>query len=191
METNSLLMLKQILFIQGAGEGAHDADQKLVGNLRLALNHDEYEIYYPQMPDEHAPDYEPWKEAILKAISELEGELIVVGHSLGGSLVLKCLAEEKVQHPIMGIFILAAPFWGGDADWQYEGFELSKDFGAQIPSSPFFIYHNTDDQIVSSTHAKMYADKLPEAKVCVRGTGGHQFENGMRDVADDMLGLYQ
>jgi hypothetical protein len=62
------MMKKQILFIQGGGEGAHEEDEKLVVSLRSALG-TVYEVRYPQMPDESNPDYEPWKAQIKKELA--------------------------------------------------------------------------------------------------------------------------
>ena len=42
-------MTHQILFIQGGGAGAYEADQQLVVSLRRALG-TAYELLYPNMP---------------------------------------------------------------------------------------------------------------------------------------------
>jgi hypothetical protein len=47
---------------------------------------------------------------------------ILIGHSLGGSFLLKYVSEEKIGKTIAGIFLIATPYWGG-AGWQYEGYE--------------------------------------------------------------------
>ena len=44
-------MKKQVLFIQGGGKGAHEADNKLAVSLQDALG-DEYNVVYPKMPEE-------------------------------------------------------------------------------------------------------------------------------------------
>jgi serine hydrolase len=59
-------MKKQILFIQGGGEGAYEEDGQLVAYLPNALGA-AYEVLYPQMPNESDPDYEPWKVQIKKS----------------------------------------------------------------------------------------------------------------------------
>ncbi len=43
-------MKKQVLFIQGGGAGAYEADGKLAASLQEALGA-EYEVRYPQMPN--------------------------------------------------------------------------------------------------------------------------------------------
>ena len=74
------------------------------------------------MPDEDEPEYAPWARHIDQELSTLEGPLILIGHSLGASILLKCLAETVLTPPIAGIFLIAAPFWGG-AGWRYDGYE--------------------------------------------------------------------
>jgi len=105
------MMKKQILFIQGGGEGAYEEDGKLVVSLQNTLG-DAYAVYYPQMPNERDPDYELWKAQIRKDLAVLQSEVILIGHSLGSSFLLKYLAEEKIEKAIAGIFLMATPYWG-------------------------------------------------------------------------------
>jgi pimeloyl-ACP methyl ester carboxylesterase len=74
----------QILFIQGGGAGAYEADQQLVVSLRRALG-TAYELLYPNMPHESESDYRNWKTQIGKKLGHLKNGAILVGHSLGGS----------------------------------------------------------------------------------------------------------
>ncbi len=58
-------MKKQVLFIQGAGEGAYEEDEKLADSLQEALG-TEYQVSYPRMPDEENPQDEEWMARFLK-----------------------------------------------------------------------------------------------------------------------------
>ena len=49
-------MAKQVLFVQGGGEGAHAEDAALVASLEEKLGRN-YRVYYPAMPREADPDY--------------------------------------------------------------------------------------------------------------------------------------
>jgi predicted alpha/beta hydrolase family esterase len=184
-------MKQQILFIQGGGEGAYEADGKLVASLRNALGV-AYEVLYPQMPNESDPDYGPWKGQIKKELAALKGEVILIGHSLGSSFLLKYLAEEKLEKSIAGIFLMATPYWGGDG-WQYEGYErvaLPEDFASKLPGgAPIFLYHSRDDEIVPFAHLALYAEKLPQATIREVDGGGHQFSNDLSEVASDIANL--
>jgi len=184
-------MKQQILFIQGGGEGAYQEDEKLVASLRNALG-DAYKVRYPQMPNESDPDYEAWKVQIIKELTALEGEVMLIGHSLGASFLLKYLAEEKLEKHIAGIFLMATPYWGGDG-WQYEGYErvtLPEGFASKLPrGGPIFLYHSRDDEIVPFTHLALYGEKLPQATIRTLDGGGHQFNNELSEVAGDIKGL--
>ena len=113
-------MTKQVLFIQGAGEGAYEEDEKLVKSLRDVLGA-EYNVRYPKMPEEEDQGYEAWKARISKELAAFDGEIILVGHSVGSSMLLKYLSEETVEKSIAGIFLIAAPYWGAGG-WQVDEF---------------------------------------------------------------------
>jgi len=184
-------MKKQILFIQGAGEGAYEDDKKLAASLQHSLG-TEYEVHYPAMPDEENASYEQWKHQIEKELIAMEGSIILIGHSVGASIVIKCMSEMEVKKPIDGIFLIANPFWGGDG-WRYEGYEelaLPKGFAARLPKgTSIFLYHSRDDEVVPFAHLALYAEKLPQATVREFNERGHQFNNDLSEVAADITSL--
>ncbi|MBV9733680.1 MAG: serine hydrolase family protein [Verrucomicrobia bacterium] len=184
-------MKQQILFIQGGGAGAHSADESLVGYLRSVLG-PSYEVRYPIMPNEEDPEYERWRIAITKELTVLTGDVILIGHSLGGSFLLKYLSEEKVETTIAGVFLIAAPYWGGNG-WRYEGYErvgLREDFVSKLPQGvPLYLYHSRDDEIVPFAHLSLYAEKLPAAAIRVVEGRGHQFANNLCEIVADLTSL--
>jgi uncharacterized protein len=182
---------KQVLFIQGAGEGAHKEDEKLVASLRQLLGR-EYEVHYPAMQNEDDADYKTWKGQIEKNFAKLDGEVIVVGHSVGASILIKGLAEVGTKK-LTGIFLIAAPFWGGDKGWKYEGYEalaLPEGDANQLPShARVFFYHSRDDEIVPFDHLALYAQKFPKATIRELNGRGHQLHNDLSEVAEDIKSL--
>jgi predicted alpha/beta hydrolase family esterase len=182
---------KQVLFIQGAGEGAYDADKKLADSLQQALGSD-YDVRYPLMPDEDNAPYEQWKQQVETELATMSGPVILVGHSVGASILAKCQTDSEVDTPVAGIFLMSTPFWGGNG-WRYEGYqklELPKDFAAKLPqNAPVFLYHSRDDEIAPCRHLALYAQILPKATVREIETGGHQLNNDLSMVAKDILSL--
>ena len=87
-------MKQAVLFIHGAGEGAYEEDGKLVASLRDDLG-DRYDVRYPNMPGEDNTKYDPWKDTISEELAILQGQVILVGHSFGSSILLKYLSEER------------------------------------------------------------------------------------------------
>jgi predicted alpha/beta hydrolase family esterase len=140
------------------------------------------------MPHDDAPDF-GWGRQIGQEIGAIPGELILVGHSLGASMLLKYLSEHPLTHPLGGIFLLATPFWSGDEDWQ-KALALREDFVDSLPKAvPIFLYHSRDDEEIDVAHLALYAQKLPQAAIRELATGGHQFGNDLTLVARDIQQL--
>ena len=178
-------MRKRVLFMHGGGEGAYEEDRKLAASLQDALGV-AYDVRCPKMPDEDRPVYEAWKERIAKELDALDGEVILVGHSLGGSILLKYLSEEKVEKLVAGLFLVAAPYWGVE-DWEVGEYALQEDFASKIPKEmTVFLYHSRDDEVVPFAHVALYAEKLPRATVREFEGCGHQFDDDLSEVARDI-----
>ncbi len=180
--------MQHVLFIQGAGQGAYEEDKKLVASLQQALG-PEFKVDYPAMPDEDNAPYDHWKQQIEKELAAMAEPAILVGHSVGASIIIKCINEIEVKKGIAGIFLIAAPFWGGNG-WHYDGYEvleLPKGFAARLPQGvPIFLYHCCNDEIVPFDHLALYAQVLPQSTIRELDEGGHQLNNDLSQVAKDI-----
>jgi uncharacterized protein len=181
-------MNKRILFIQGGGEGGYEADTELVASLQAALGKG-YAINYPEIKsDESASDF-GWTQQIGKEISETKSDIILVGHSFGASMILKYLSENSVNKKIAGIFLIATPFWNGNEDWQI-GLKLQENFADKLPDEvPIFFYHCQDDEEIPFSHLDHYKQKLTQATFREIKKGGHQLNNDLTLVANDIKSL--
>jgi predicted alpha/beta hydrolase family esterase len=184
-------MTTDVLFIQGAGEGAYVEDGLLAANLRELLGVG-FEVRYPVMPNEGQANCTEWSRQIAQEVSQMRDAPVLVGHSVGGSILMKWLAETKLGKPIAAICLIAAPFWGGEG-WRYEGYqelELPEDLAARLrPGSRVLLFQCRDDEIVPFGHLALYARLLPEATICELDEGGHQLNNDLSQVADRIKGL--
>ena len=182
-------MTRRVLFIHGGGEGAYEADKKLVASLRVALGAT-YDVRYPRMPDPGRPEYGAWRERISEYLGALAGEVFLVGHSLGGSILLKYLCEIGTTTRVAGLFLIAAPFWGTEG-WEVDEYTLREDFASKLPSElPVFLYHGRDDEVVPLEHLYLYAEALPRATIRKLDGRGHQFDEDLPEVAQDIRRLY-
>lgn len=184
-------MIAEILFIQGAGEGAYEEDLSLANSLQRELGPD-FKVAYPKMPNEANAPYVVWKTKIQKELVTASEPVILVGHSLGGSYLAKMLTETKIDKPLGGIFLLEAPFWGGRG-WLYEGYkelELPQDAATKFPDDvKLFLYHARDDEIAPFSHLALYSALLPRAIIREINKGGHQLNDDLSIVAKDIKEL--
>ena len=174
---------RQVLFIQGGGTGTHDEwDDKLVDSLRRELG-DAYEVRYPRMPSEDDPNDKTWAPEIAEATALLEDGAIVVGHSVGGTLLIYTLSERRPDVSLAAIVLIAAPFVG-DGGWPGEEFELPDNLGGLLPANvPIHVFHGLADDEVPPAHADLYARAIPQATLHRLPGRDHQLGNDLVDVA--------
>jgi predicted alpha/beta hydrolase family esterase len=174
---------RQVLFIQGGGAGVHDGwDDKLVDSLRRELG-DGHEVRYPYMPDQEDPSYARWSTAIRREMAGLEDGAVVVGHSVGGAILIGALAEQPPERELGAIVLIAAPFVGAGG-WPRDEFELPSDLGARLPhAARVHVFHGLQDEIAPPPHAELYARAIPQAQLHLLPGRDHQLNNDLSDVA--------
>jgi predicted alpha/beta hydrolase family esterase len=176
-------MKRQVLFVQGGGERVHDDwDTKLVESLRAALGPN-YEIRYPRMPNEDDPSYATWKATLEKEFAALDDGAILLGHSIGGTILIHALAENPPTRAFGAIVLIAAPFVG-EGGWQSDDWEPQRELGRKLPGGvPIYLYHGLADDIAPPSHAELYAHAIPQAHLCRVAGRDHQFNNDLTDIA--------
>ncbi|GIH17137.1 alpha/beta fold hydrolase [Rugosimonospora africana] len=178
--------IRQILFIQGGGAGAHDEwDDKLFDSLRRQLG-EGYEVRYPRMPDEGDPSYARWSAAIRRELTDLDDGAVVAGHSVGATILINVLADRRPEPELSAIVLIAAPFVGADG-WPGDEFELPHDLGARLPRGvPVHVFHGLQDETAPPSHADLYARAIPQAQVHRLPGRDHQLNNDLSEVAKTM-----
>ena len=176
--------IRQVLFIQGGGAGAHDAwDDKLSDSLRRELG-DGYEVRYPRMPDEDNPSYAKWSAAIWREMTALDHGAFLVGHSVGGTILISTLASRALERELTAIVLIAAPFVGAGG-WPSDEFELPHNLGARLPQGvPVHVFHGLQDKSAPPSHADLYARAIPQAQLHRLPGRDHQLGNDLTDVAN-------
>ena len=178
-----MAMTRQIVFIQGGGASVHDDwDDKLVDSLTRELG-DGWEVRYPRMPDEEDPSYAQWSTAIRHEVAASDERAVVVGHSVGGTILINVLADGSTARRLGAIVLIAAPFVGLGG-WPGDEFELPCDLGARLPQGvPVHVFHGLADDTAPPSHAELYARAVPHAQLHLLPGRGHQLDNDLSEVA--------
>lgn len=182
-------MSRQLLFVQGGGAGTHDEwDNKLVESLGRELG-PSFEIRYPRMPNEDGPSYGAWKETLEKEFATLDDGAILVGHSIGATILINALSERPPKRQFGAIVLIAAPFVG-EGGWPSEDVQLPPDLGARLPRRvPVYIYHGLEDETAPPSHAELYARAMPRAHLCRLPDRDHQLNNDLKEIAATIKSL--
>jgi predicted alpha/beta hydrolase family esterase len=175
-----------VLFVQGAGEHAHDADSALAEDLARALG-DRFEVVFPRLPREANPDTAAWNRTIA-AEARRARAAVVVAHSAGATNVAEMLAEgRRGELPdARAMFLLAPPFIG-PGGWAFEGFHLDHATSRQaLGGLPLHFYFGAEDQTVPLAHATLYEGVFPDARFHRLEHCDHQFDGHLQRVAQDI-----
>jgi pimeloyl-ACP methyl ester carboxylesterase len=182
--------MRNILFIQGGGgTNVHDEwDDKLVESLRRGLG-DGYKLRYPRMPDEDDPSYAKWAPAIRREIAALNDGAVLVGHSIGGTMLINALAEGLPRAKLGAIVLVSAPFVG-EGGWPGDEFMLARDLGARLPQDvPVHLCQGLADQTTPPANADLYRRAIPQAEVHKLPGRDHQLNNDLGEGAKAIRGL--
>jgi predicted alpha/beta hydrolase family esterase len=182
-------MRKQILFIHSAGpQGPDEGSGGLVEYLVNILSYD-YLVQHPLMPHTENPRYDAWKTKLKEELERMDQNLILIGHSLGASILLKYLSEEKYSNHIQGLFLISTPYWKKKAGGIDE-FVLSENFASKLEKiSPIYFYHSKDDEYVPFSHLGYYSKALPKAIIRKLEGHEHEFGYGLPKLIEDIKQL--
>ena len=182
-------MAIDVLFIHSAGsQSGGQGSSPLLKHLRDGLG-TAYNIISPNMPAPTKPSYERWKQELDKQFSKINSVPILIGHSLGGSVLLKYLSEQRHEIQIAGLFIIAAPYWGSE-DWKVEEFILRDNYAKYLPAeTKLYLYQSCDDEAVSIDHLRFYSTAIPNSIVRKLDGGGHTFKDGLTELVQDIKNL--
>jgi uncharacterized protein len=147
-----------------------------------------YRVIAPEMPDADSPDYQSWRDRIEQELAAIDEEVILVGHSFGGSVLLKYLAEGSYRKHVPGLFLVSVPNWGPDG-WAYAEFAVPDDVGSRLPATRIFLYHSRDDPEVPFAHLGCYQKHFPMATVRPIAGSEHSFVGGLPMLVDDIKSL--
>jgi predicted alpha/beta hydrolase family esterase len=180
---------KQVLFTQGGGAGTHDEwDNKLVDSLRRELGPG-YDVRYPRMPNEADPRYSKWKAALTEGIAGLDDGAILIGHSIGGTILINALAEAPPKRRLAGVLLIAAPFVG-PGGWPKDEIKPVANLGARLPpKTPIHLYHGSDDDLAPFAHGDLYERAIPGAVVHRLHGRDHQLNDDLAEVAASVRAL--
>lgn len=170
--------LSHVLFVQGAGPGAHAADQVLADALQAASGA-AVRVHFPTLPGEADPDATAWKRAIARAW-RATGASRLVAHSAGAAVVADLLVDDATSLAGLRGAILLAPPFVGRGGWTLSGFHLD---GAVAAPAGLHLVFGGADATVPAAHAELYAPVFPSATFHRWPGCDHQFGGFMARVA--------
>ncbi|MDA8596789.1 alpha/beta hydrolase [Candidatus Pacebacteria bacterium] len=192
-------MKKSLIFVHGGDSYTRDEDflealqcQNLYDPQGKQRNkfwshdlHDQlehtYEVFTPTMPNKANACYEEWKIWFERHLALTEGEVVLVGWSLGAMFLAKYLIEEQLDHAVSALFLIAGPCGtyndGSGNDCGSFRFEpsLIPTMREKVPNVE--VWHSKDDFVVPYEHALKFKELLPSAELVTFSDRNHFLQN--------------
>ena len=164
-----------LYFAHGAGAGPTDPPLPAL-RARLGAG------YAVTTPDLGPPDPEIWTRRIKSDLAALPDGTLLVGHSLGASHLLKCLAELGPAVRPRALVGLAAPLWGMPG-WEADGFALPAWAPEPLAHLPLRMFQSRDDEAVAFDHLAAWGRLFPHARLYPLDGQTHVFTGDLSAIA--------
>jgi predicted alpha/beta hydrolase family esterase len=146
-----------------------------------------YEVILPIMPNKTNAVFSEWKLWLEKIIPFLNNEVILIGHSLGASFLIKYLSENIFPKKIKGVFLVSGVFDSDTEGYDLASFLLPEKLNLQTEN--IFIYHSKDDPVVPFSALEKFKKALPQAKTRVFEDRKHIIQETFPELVEDIINL--
>ncbi|ETZ22198.1 alpha/beta fold hydrolase [Pedobacter sp. V48] len=181
-------MSYEILFIQGAGNVSTSQEQVIIDALRSNLG-DKFTITYPPMPDTDHPAFLDWEAVLATSLNSLSGKVILLGHSLGGSIILKYFTRQPVPEKVIGMILFGVPYWK-DQNWDVSEYAIEDDLLGKLSTlDNIYFYHSLDDEVIPNQQFKSYRKLIPRGHWRVLSGVDHSYHGAIPDMINDIQDL--
>ena len=181
-------MSYEILLIQGAGNVTTEEEKVIVDALRIQLG-DGFTIIYPPMPDADHPSYLAWEAVLTTNLKSLSGKVILLGHSLGASIILKHFSMEPVPDKVIGMILFGVPYWKNQ-NWDVSEYVIEDDFVANLSTlDNIYFYHSMDDEVIPNHHFEAYRKLIPKGHWRVLSGMDHSYHGAIPNMIKDIREL--
>ncbi len=141
--------------------------RKLEKDWKQSLNEklgEDYEVIAPGMPNKQNAKYLEWKIWFEKFVPYFEPEVILVGHSLGGTFLAKYLSENDLPKKIIATFLIAPVFDEIEIKESLADFKLPESLEKlEKQGGKIFLYHSKDDPVVPFADFEKFKKALKTA----------------------------
>lgn len=162
-------MAKRVVIVHGWGGSPEDC---WIPWLKKKLEGEGFSVAVPEMPDTNNPRMDAWVGRVMDEVGEPDGELYMVGHSLGNITIMRYLESLGEGQKIGGAVLVAAlidskkekikAFFADPIGW-----DRIREAGGK-----FVAINSDDDPHVPVSHGETIRDMLG-AELIVQRNKGH------------------
>jgi uncharacterized protein len=198
-------MKKQVVVIHGGDTfGTHEEYLNFLNNFNIDIERyksgkddwkpwlrgqlgEDYEVILPKMPNQFNAQFAEWELWLNKIVPNLNGEVILIGHSLGASFLIKYLSLNKFPKKLSGIFLTGAVYETDVDGYTLYSFSLPEMIDLQ--TDHVYFYHSKDDPVVPFSEMEKFMKVLPNANYRVFDDRKHFNQEEFPELVNDIINL--
>jgi len=146
-----------------------------------------YEVILPKMPNQFNAQFAEWELWLNKIVPNLNDEVILIGHSLGASFLIKYLSLNKFPKKLLGLF-LTGTVYETDVDG-YTLYSFSLPEMIDLQTDQVYFYHSKDDPVVPFSEMEKFMKVLPNANYRVFDDRKHFNQEEFPELVNDIVNL--
>ena len=121
------------------------------------------DVLTPSFPNSQNAQYAEWKIVFEKIFPYLTGDVVLVGHSLGGMFLAKYLQDNQLKKPVKQL-ILVAPGYDDESAEELGSFKVESARKLGLSAEEIYLFHSQDDPVVPFTELAKFQVDLPDAR---------------------------
>ena len=142
------------------------------GTMAHDLGND-YDVLTPKMPNATNAQYKEWQLWFGNILTKIHGDIILIGHSLGGAFLLKYLSENTIKNKINALFLIAAPIESEKDEYLGEFTKPDDTSNILHQTKKIYIMHSEDDKVVPYTQSQSLHKSIPGSELMTLQDYGH------------------
>ena len=158
----------------------------------------DFHVYLPDLRNHGASPHLPEHNYLVMADDLLEfmnehnlTKSTILGHSMGGTFLVKYLAENDFPKKVAATFLVAAPYYEKGPDYSLADFKLPENLEKfKKQAGRTFFYHSEDDPIVSLKDFEGYKQNLNDAMGRVFKNRGHFLNESFPELIEDLKSIF-
>jgi len=150
-----------------------------------------FTVLFPTMPCKYNAKYKEWNIWFEKLFPYIKDNVVLIGHSLGGTFLAKYLSENSFPKKISATYLVAAPYDDKDSEDSLGDFVLPDSLEKfEKQGGRIFIYQSKNDPFVPFVEVEKYTKALPRAEKKIFETKGHFMREEFPELIESIRRFY-
>ncbi len=146
-----------------------------------------FEFIRPTMPNKYNAKYTEWKIWFEKVLNYAKDNFILIGHSLGGTFLIKYLSENEIDKKIERLFLVSSALNDSKSgEYQLDTFAINKSLVASLTqkADEIVLIHSKNDTVVPFEDFEELTQLLPDANTMIFNDRGHFLQNEFPELVE-------